>query len=326
MRTYILKRILLFIPTVLAVMLLVFVVLRLIPGDPALQILEGSGEEGFGGGLTQEELTEQISKLRAEFGTDRSIVIQFLAWVWNMLQGDFGRSYLHNTSITADLKKKLPISVELAVLAMMASMVVAVPLGVFSAVKQDQLGDYIARIVTVLGVAMPTFWTGILFIFFLVDVFRWAPPLGYADLWDDPAKNLQQVIFPAIALGFYNMAFVARITRSALLEVLREDYIRTARSKGVSEGVVIGRHGLKNAFLPVLTVAGIQFGNLVTGTVIIETIFQVPGIGQYLITSIQRRDYAQTQAIVLIISLMIVSLNLIVDLVYGWLDPRIRYQ
>jgi peptide/nickel transport system permease protein len=190
---------------------------------------------------------------------------------------------------------------------------------------QDSPADYVARLVAIAGVAMPNFWLAILIIIVLVNLFGWLPPLGYEDLWENPGKNLQQLIFPAIALGFYNMALIARVTRSAMLEVFREDYIRTARSKGLSEQVVIVRHALKNAALPVLTISGWQIGRLLAGTVVIEKIFLVPGVGRLLIDSIFARDFTMIQAIVMMVATLVLLLNLVVDLMYGWVDPRIRY-
>ena len=232
----------------------------------------------------------------------------------------------YNTPIGDDLSSKIPITLELAILALLLAVVAAVPLGVFSAVYQDTLGDYIARIIAIDGVAIPTFWAGILVIYLLVLLFNWLPPFGYAQLWEDPGRNLQQMIFPALALGFYNMALIARVTRSSMLEVLREDYIRTARAKGLGERLILMRHALKNAFLPVLTLSGWQFGTLLAGTVIIETIFVLPGMSRLLISSILHRDYTTIQATVMVITVMVLLLNLVIDLVYGWLDPRIRYQ
>lgn len=319
MHSYLLKRVLLFFPTLLIISIVVFVIMRIIPGDPAIQILSGSlGDATY----TQ----EQLHALQAKLGTDKSIAEQYGHWIWDMLQLDFGKSFIDNTNVSEVLKKKFPISVELALIALVIATVVAVPLGVFSAVNQDNVADYAARIVTIAGVAFPTFWTGILLIYLLVRVFDWLPPLGYVDLWDDPATNLQQLIFPAVALSVFNMAFVARVTRSAMLEVFREDYIRTARSKGIPERMVIARHGLRNALLPVVTVSGWQFAILMGGTVIIEAIFEVPGMGRLLVDSINQRDYVVTQAVVMVITVWVVVLNLLVDLVYGWLDPRIRYQ
>lgn len=319
MYAYIIKRIGLFIPTLIIISWIVFGVMRLIPGDPAIQILAGDlGDVSF----TQ----EQLDALRHRLGTDRHILVQYGDWVWGLLHADFGRSYIHHTKISDDLNRKLPITFQLAIMSLLIATIVAVPIGVYSAVNQDNIGDYAARLFTIAGVALPTFWTGILLIYFLVRLFGWLPPLGYTNLWEDPLTNLQQLIFPAIALSVFNLAFVARVTRSAMLEVFREDYIRTARAKGISERVVIARHGLRNALLPVVTVSGWQFSFLMGGTVIIETIFLVPGMGRLLVDSIFQRDYAVTQAAVMVITVWVVILNLVIDLVYGWLDPRIRYQ
>ncbi len=319
MNTYVLKRFMLFVPTLLLVTLMVFALMRLVPGDPAELLLMGFEGDG-------QYSQQQLDELRAKLGTDRPLAIQYLSWIWGMLRGDFGVSMYFDTPISEDLGAKLPITLELAALALLLAFVVAMPLGVLSAVRQDTIADYASRIIAIAGVAMPTFWIGILVVYFLVTWFDWLPPLGYADLWNDPWKNLQQMVFPAVALGFYNMALIARVTRSSMLEVFREDYIRTARSKGLREGAVIIRHALKNAFLPILTISGWQVGRLIAGTVVIETIFLVPGMGRLLVDSILHRDYTMIQSIVMVIAFMVLALNLVVDLLYAWLDPRIRYE
>ena len=265
MWAYLAKRLLLFIPTLILVTTLVFVLMRLVPGDPAVILLAGEGGD-------QPVSQQELKILRAKLGTDKPIPVEYGNWIWGLLRGDFGTSMQYNTPIGDDLSSKIPITLELAILALLLAVVAAVPLGVFSAVYQDTLGDYIARIIAIDGVAIPTFWVGILVIYLLVLLFNWLPPFGYAQLWEDPGRNLQQMIFPALALGFYNMALIARVTRSSMLEVLREDYIRTARAKGLGERLILMRHALKNAFLPVLTLSGWQFGTLLAGTVIIETI------------------------------------------------------
>ena len=318
MNLYVAKRLLLVIPTLILGTILVFALMRVIPGDPAYLRLIGDGDAEF----TQ----EQLDDLRAQLGTDKSLPVQYGNWIWDMLRGDFGLSMTYDTPIVDDLKDRLPITIELTILALLLSTVVAMPLGIISAVFQDSIGDYISRVIAIAGVAMPTFWTAILLILLLVNLFGWLPPLGYSDIWEDPLTNLQQLIFPAIALGFYNMALIARVTRSAMLEVFREDYIRTARSKGLAERVVIVRHALKNASLPVLTISGWQIGRLLAGTVVIEQIFLVPGMGKLLIDSITWRDFTMIQALVMIVALMVLLLNLLVDLMYAWLDPRIRYS
>ena len=317
MRQYAIKRRGLFIPTVLLVTIIVFVVMRLVPGDPALSILE---EEG-GGSYTQADL----DRLRAKLGTDRSMVVQYFDWLGGVVIGDFGDSFWFRSPVMDELKERLPITVELAVFAIVLAMIVAVPLGVVSAIKPNGPLDYSARFVTLAGISLPTFFIAILMMVFLVRVFGWLPALGYEDLWRDPFTNLQQMILPALALAFYDMAFIGRVTRSSMMEILREDYMRTARSKGLAESVVLIRHGIKNAFLPVLTMSGWVFARLLGGTVIIETIFLVPGVGRILIEGIQHRDYVMIQAIIVMVALTIVTVNLMVDLLYGWLDPRIRY-
>ena len=323
MKTYIAKRTLLFIPTMFLVTVAVFVIMRIVPGDPALMIL-GEGEEGAADNLTEEKL----EKLRAKLGTDRPIYVQYGSWVGNMLKGDLGDSYFYEgkPEVTFYLKDRIPTTVELTLMSLILASIVAVPLGVLSAIKQDSVSDYAARIITLLGIALPNFWVAVMTIFFLVLLFQWAPPLAYEKVWNDPWTNFQQLIFPAIALGTSNMAFIARITRSAMLEVLREDYIRTARSKGLAERVVVYRHALRNALLPVVTLFGFELGRLISGTVIIETIFLVPGMGKLLIDSIGNRDYPMIQAVVLMIAITVLVMNLFADLLYAWLDPRIRYS
>jgi len=243
-----------------------------------------------------------------------------------MLKLDFGTSMFFEEPVVDDLIAKFPITLELTVLAMLLAIIIAVPLGLVSAIKQNTPADYIARIISITGIALPNFWVGILIVYFLVLLFAWMPPLGYSNLWDDPATNLQQFIFPALALGFFEMAFVARVTRSSMLEVYREDYTRTARGKGLAERVVIVRHALKNALLPVVTISGFQFGRLLAGTVVIENIFMIPGMGRLLIDSVFHRDYTMVQAIVMVITVSVLLLNLVLDVVYGWLNPRIRYS
>ena len=320
MRAYLTKRVLLFFPTLLLVTVTVFMILRVVPGDPAVLLLAGTGADA------EEQYTqEQLQAMRAKLGTDRPIYVQYADWVWKMLQLDFGESYFFRSPVYDDIAERLPVTIELGLLSVLLASVVAVPLGVYSAIKQDTIGDYITRIITITGIALPNFWVAIMIIFFLVLSFGYFPPLGYASAWDDPWNNLQQMIFPAIALGTSNMAFLARITRSAMLEVLHDDYIRTARAKGLSERVVIFRHALKNALLPVVTVFGYEFGRLISGTVIIEVIFLVPGMGRLLVTSIFNRDFPMIQAVVLLIAVIVLVLNVLMDLLYAWLNPRIRY-
>ena len=318
MGRYTVKRISLFIPTVLLMTILVFVVMRIIPGDPAISILEGDG----GGSYTIEDL----ERVRAELGTDRNLFIQYVDWIGGIMQGDFGDSFWFKSPVMTELGDRIPRTLELAVMAIVIAVLFSVPLGIMSAIKPDSWLDLGARTFTIIGIAIPNFLVAVLMILFLLAVFDWLPPLGYVELWEDPLKNLQQMIFPAIALAIYDMAFIARVTRSAMMEVLREDYMRTARSKGLSERVVLVRHGLKNAILPILTISGLQFARLFEGAVIIESIFLIPGVGRILIEAIFHRDFPMIQAVIVVIGAGVLLINLVVDLLYGWLDPRIRYN
>ena len=317
---YIVRRLLLFIPTMILATVMVFALFWVVPGDAAMMIL--TGEEGEGGRVN----TEDLEQLRKELGLDRPIHVQYGEWVFNLLKGDLGTSIWYRIPVMDELKDRFLVSMELAVMAILMAFVAAVPLGVISAVKQDTKVDYVSRIFVLIGIAMPTFWIGILMVYGLAYFFNWLPPLGYASLWEDPLTNLQQLVFPALALAFHDLAFTARVTRSSMLEVMREDYVRTARSKGLRERAVIGRHALKNALLPVITVSGYQFGRLLGGVIIIESIFVVPGVGSFLIDSIIHRDFVVLQGVVLLTAAVVLFLNLIIDLFYGVLDPRIRFQ
>ena len=320
MGKYAIRRALLFIPTLLVATILVFTLFWIVPGDPALTILAGG--EGDSGAV----VPEQLQQLRQTLGLDRPIYVQYASWLTNALRGDLGTSLWYKTPVWNQLKDRFLVTMELAVMAIVLATCAAVPLGIISAVKQDTGLDYLSRIFSSIGIALPTFWFGILIVYAFATFFEWLPPLGYATLWDDPLLNLQQLILPALTLAFNDLAFTARVTRSSMLEVMREDYLRTARAKGLVELRVIGRHALKNALLPVLTVSGYQFARLLGGVIIVESIFVVPGMGTLLIDSIIHRDFIVLQAIVLLIAAVVLILNLMVDLSYGVLDPRVRYQ
>jgi peptide/nickel transport system permease protein len=320
MGEYAIRRVLLFIPTLLVATILVFTLFWIVPGDPALTILAGG--EGDSGSVS----LEQLQQLRRELGLDRPIYVQYTSWLQSVLRGDLGTSLWYKTPVWEQLKDRFPVTMELAVMAMLLAFCAAVPLGITSAVKQDTRFDYLSRVFSTIGIALPTFWLGILIVYALASFFQWLPPLGYATLWDDPLMNLEQLIFPALTLAFHDLAFTARVTRSSMLEVMREDYLRTARAKGLREILVVGRHALKNALLPVVTVSGYQFARLLGGVIIVESIFVVPGMGTLLIDSIVHRDFIVIQAVVLLIAAVVLMLNLVIDLLYGVLDPRIRYR
>ena len=319
MKTYALRRLGLFIPTLILTTLIVFVLFFLVPGDAALVIL--TGEEGAGA-VTDED----IARMRHELGLDRPIHIQYGSWIWGILRGDLGTSIWYQTPVIDEIKDKFAVTLELSIFGIAMAFVMAVPLGIISAVKQDSWPDYVSRIVSLVGIALPTFWLSILIVYFLAYTFNWLPPLGYATLWEDPLLNLEQLFFPALAIAFHDLAFTARVTRSSMLEVLREDYMRTARAKGLKEMAVVGRHALKNAILPVVTVSGYQFARALGGVIIVETIFVVPGLGRFVIESILHRDFVVLQAVIVLTAAVVLTLNLVIDLLYGVLDPRIRYQ
>ena len=318
MRAYIIKRIVLFPPTVVIVTLLIFLIMWIVPGDAAIMILAGDeGESGVS--------PEDLARLRHELGLDRPVYVQYGDWIWDIVRADLGTSIYYKIPVIDELQDRFLVTMQMAIMAILMSFSLAVPIGVISAVKQDSFMDYGVRLFTIAGIALPSFWVGILVIFGLSYGFDWLPPLGYASLWEEPWTNLQQLVFPAMVPALQELAFTARITRSTMLEVMRDDYMRTARAKGLAEMVVITRHALKNALLPVITVSGWQFGRLLGGVVIIETIFVVPGIGSFLIDAIIHRDYTIIQAIMLLVAGLVLVLNLVIDLLYGWLDPRIRY-
>jgi peptide/nickel transport system permease protein len=314
---YIVKRLFLFVPTVILATMVVFTLMWIVPGDAAYAIL--AGDEGSY--VDPDELTA----LREKLGIDRPIYVQYGDWLWNTLRGDFGEMTLARYPVMNELKRRFPVTMELAFMGVVMAFVVAVPLGAISAVKQDTWVDHISRVFTTTGIAMPSFWLAILVILFLEKVIGWLPPIRYAVLWDDPFLNLQQMVFPAIAIAFHDLAFIARLTRSSMLEVMHEDYVRTARAKGLAEWIVVGRHAMKNAMLPVLTASGYLFARLLGGTIIVETIFLVPGLGNLLVDSVAERDFITIQAIVVVVGVVVLIINLLVDMAYAWVDPRVRY-
>ena len=242
------------------------------------------------------------------------------------LAGDLGQSYVQRRPVAEILKERLPRSLELAVLTIVLAVVWAIPLGVVSAVRQNSWVDYLARMLSISGLSLPIFFTGVLILYCLVRFFRWLPPLEFVEFWRDPAENLKQLIWPALAQAWYISAPVARLTRSQMLEVIRQDYVRTARAKGLAERAVVYRHALRNSLLPVVTFVGWWGGRLLGGLVIVEIIFSVPGMGSALAQAVAQRDYPTVQAMVFVMALIFLSLNLLVDLAYGWLDPRIGYS
>jgi peptide/nickel transport system permease protein len=317
-RTYILKRLLLIIPTLLGVAVIVFLIMRVIPGDVALMILGGDD----GGQINQ----QQVDALRQQLGLDQPLIVQFATWLWGVVRFDFGDSLWTGQPIAHELAIRLPLSLQLALMATFVSVLIAIPLGTLAAVRQDTWVDYVVRVVSIGGLAIPSFWIGILCILFLVIYFGWGPPLEFTPPWVDPWVNLQMMIWPVVTVGYRYAAVTTRMTRSTVLEVLREDYIRTAWAKGLREGVVVLRHALKNSMLPVITLIGTEFAFLIGGLVVTETVFTLNGIGRFVVEAVAHRDYPVVQALVFLIAFSFVMVNLLVDLTYAWFDPRIRYR
>ena len=317
MSRYIFKRLLLMIPTLFGVALLVFFLLRVAPGDIVELKYAGSGTFAP---------KEALDRERAQLGLDRPLAEQFASWIAGIARFDFGISMWTGQPITEEIKIRLELSVQLALMATLVAVLIAIPAGTLAALKQDTWIDYLVRIVSIGGLAMPSFWLGIVIILGFLIVFKWMPPLTFTSFWIDPWANLTQMIWPALAVGYRYSAMSTRMTRSAVLEVLREDYVRTARAKGLLERAVVIKHALRNALLPVVTVIGLEFAFLIGGLVVTEQVFNLNGIGMLFVESITHRDYTMTQALVLLVSFAFIFMNLLVDLLYAYLDPRIHYQ
>lgn len=319
MRTYIARRLLLFVPTLFGASLLIFVLMRLVPGDIAEILVYQTGSE------SSAVQKRQIEQIRRELGLDRPVATQFLAWLGGAVRGDFGYSYSQRRPVNEILAERFPRSMELAAMTLLLAALWSIPLGVVSAVRQNTWLDYLVRVLSISGLSLPIFFTGVLILYLLVRVFRWLPPLEYVSLTEAPLENLKQLIWPALAQAYYISAPIMRLTRSQMLEVVRQDYVRTARAKGLGEGGVMYRHALRNSLLPVVTFIGWWGGRLLGGVVIMEIIFAVPGMGLALVQAVSYRDYPTVQAIIFVMALIFLAVNLAVDLLYGWLDPRIRY-
>jgi len=317
MAKYIVKRLLLMIPTLLGVAVLIFFLMRVVPGD--IVELRFAGESAFA-------QKENLDKERVRLGLDRPLWEQFLTWMLGIVRLDFGTSMWTGAPILEEIKLRAALSFQLAVMATIIAVVLAIPLGVVAALKQDTWVDYAVRIFSIAGLATPSFWLGIVFILLLLIIFKWLPPMVYTPFWVNPWQNMLQLIWPALAVGYRYSAVATRMTRSAMLEVLREDYIRTARAKGLWLKLILSRHALKNAMLPVLTVIALEFAFLMGGLVVTEQVFNLNGLGMLFVESVARRDYTLTQALVMLVAFVFIFVNFAVDLMYAWLDPRIRFR
>jgi peptide/nickel transport system permease protein len=313
---YVLKRVLVAIPTLIGISIVIFLMVRLLPGD-IIDVLAGA-DVGADPAVRE--------RAREQLGLTGSYPEQYWRWISGVVQGDFGFSYRNTQPVSEILMNALPITLELVFLGLLIAVVIGLPLGVLSAVKRDSTHDYLARVGGLIGVSIPSFWLATLLLLFTSRVFHWVPPLTYTPFYEDPIKNLSQFILPAISISVFTLAVVMRMVRATMLEVLGQDYVRTARAKGVRRKVVISRHALRNALIPVVTVVGFEVGILMGGSAIVEIIFGLPGIGNTLINAIFNRDYPVVQAATMMLAFIFIFANLIVDLLYGVLDPRISQE
>lgn len=318
MRNYIIKRLLLFIPTVIAVSMALFAILRVLPGDVAAVIIQAGDPEVT---ITEEERI----RVTEELGLNRPVYVQYADWMWGVLRFDLGDSFIIKRPVMEFVKLQVPVTLQVAFLSAILVALISIPIGVLAAVYQDQWPDYVLRGAAIVGLAMPSFFIALLTVLILSRFFHWMPPFGFVHLWQDPWTSFQQLLFPALCIGFHSSGSMMRMTRGQMLEVLRDDYIRTARAKGLAETSVVIKHALRNAMLPVVTLFGFQIAFLLGGTVVIEIIFSIPGMGQQLIEATLLRDFPIVQTYVLYIAVIAMLSNLLVDLAYAWLDPRITY-
>jgi len=314
---YLLKRFLLMMPTLLGVAIVTFTLIRIIPGD--VVELRYSGDRGA---VSQ----DIIDKERARIGLDKPVWRQFATWATGVARLDFGTSMWTGAPIWEEVRLRFALSMQVAIMATIVAVLLAIPLGVLAALKQDTWIDYTVRLFSIAGLATPSFWLGIVMILVMLIVFKWLPPMVYTPFWVNPWQNLAQLIWPALAVGYRYSAVATRMTRSAMLEVLREDYIRTARAKGLMQKLVLSRHALKNAILPVMTVIAIEFAFLIGGLVVTEQVFNLNGLGLLFVQAVAHRDYTLIQALVMLVSGFFIVVNFFMDVVYALVDPRIRYR
>ena len=321
MRKYLARRFFLFVPTVILASLAIFGAMRVLPGDVAAVILLGDDDE-------QDFITqEQFDKLREKLGLSDPLPVQYGRWIWSMVNGQFGgESLVTREPISEMVGRRSLVTLQLAAYTIVLSLAFSIPAGILAAVKQDQWADYIVRSFSILGHALPNFWVALVSILVLVVVFQWSPPVRYKAVWDDPVIHLQIVFWPVMILAWGYSSNITRVTRSNMLEVLRQDYIRTARSKGLQERIIFVRHAMRNALIPVVTLAGFQLEGLLSGTVILEALFGLPGIGQGIVDSARLRDYPVIQSLTMLMVLIAMGMNLLVDVLYTYIDPRISYS
>ncbi len=313
MRRFVLRRLLVVIPTIFLVTAFVFSLILLIPGDPAAQLL---GDEGT---------SQHLERFRHELGFDRPIYVQYVDWLTDVFRGDLRYSIRNGEKITTELKNRYQITLQLGLGSFLVSLLIALPVGVYSAVRPYSVGDNVGTVFAIAGVSLPSFWFGIMLIYLFAVILGWLPSYGYVEPWKDPWGNIQRMILPVLVGGTNGAAGIMRQTRSAMMEVLREDYIRTAHAKGLGERRILLRHALKNGFIPVLTVMGVQIVGILEGFTVVETIFGLPGMGQYAVGAAKALDLPAIQGALLAFGGVVIVANLAVDILYGFLDPRVRY-
>ena len=309
------RRFLLMIPTIIGISIIIFLMVRLMPGDIVDVLLGGDA-------VATEEQKQQV---REQLGLTGSYPEQYWSWASGVVTGDFGESYRNTEPVADVLSRAVPITLELMILALLIATLIGIPLGVISAVRRDSVSDYASRVGGLVGISIPSFWLATLLLLFTSRVFGWVPPITYVKFFDDPLTNLSQFILPAISISVFTLAIVMRMVRATMLEVLSQDYVRTARAKGVQHRLVVYRHALRNALIPVVTIIGFEIGILMGGAAIVEIIFGLPGVGYVLLNAIFNRDYPVVQGATLLIAVIFVVSNTVVDIVYGWLDPRISH-
>ena len=315
MLTYLIRRLALMVPTLIGVAIVTFFLIRVVPGDPVVVKLRADGAS-----VSQETIQAERKRL----GLDKPLLVQFQDYMLGLATGDLGKSLWTERPVLDEIATRFPVSLQIAIMATIIAVLIAVPLGTLSAIYRDTWIDYLVRIIAVAGLAIPSFWLGMLMILASLALFKWLPPIGYVSIFEDPVKNITGLIMPAVSVGYRYAAVATRMMRSALLEVLREDYIRTARAKGVYRSLVVRRHALSNAMLPVVTVVGLEFAFLIGGLVVTEQVFNINGIGKLFVDATTRGDFTLIQGLILLIALIFVVVNLLVDLLYAALDPRIR--
>ena len=317
MATYILRRIIQAIFVLIIVSIIVFVLVRLLPGDPILMIVSQS--------TLSETSQEEIDRLRHQYGLDRSLIVQYVDWLTDVVRGDFGNSIVLREPVIKQISKRVPITFNLSIISFILSLMIGVPAGVISAVRRGKWQDTLVTILANLGITIPVFWLGIMMIYCFALYLGWLPVYGYTSPFVDFTKSIKQMIMPVACLAIFPVASLMRQTRSSMLEVMQQDYVRTAWSKGLKERQVIIKHALKNGLIPVITLLGISFSHIIGGSVLVETVFNIPGVGRMAVNAVFSQDYSILQGFTFLIAAFILIVNLVVDISYGWLDPRIRY-